>query len=76
MYADWLGHLYLSKDSSLDGIAKFIGLECGDCDLERMLCSVTQNTLNTWQKLELMIASCINCNHGSCWDLSRESPCG
>ena len=30
----------------------------------------------SWQKLELTIASCIICNHGSSWDLSRESPSG
>ena len=30
----------------------------------------------SWQKLELTMASCIICSHGSSWDLSRESPSG
>ena len=57
------------------------GLERGDCDLgiqgRNEYSALSLSILKqSWQKLELTIASSIICNHGSSWDLSRESPSG
>ena len=71
---------YLRNDGS-SVQASYRGLECGDCDLgilgRNEYSALSLSILEqSWQKLELTIASCITCSHGSSWDLSRESPSG